>query len=67
SWGVGGETKTQNFTVGRVKMGPIEHSDFPVSVPESQMMGKPLLGQEFYKGWQYTIDYDNKVIKFLRR
>ncbi|MBX9878235.1 MAG: aspartyl protease family protein [Candidatus Obscuribacterales bacterium] len=67
SMGIGGTTNSVSFTVQRMRMGPIEKSDIPVSVIEAGKMPKPLLGQTFYGGWQYTIDNQNKVIRFLRR
>lgn len=65
--GVGGTTASVSFPVQRMRMGPIEKSDIQVTVIEQGKMPKPLLGQTFYGGWQYTIDNQNKLIKFLRR
>lgn len=67
SMGIGGTTSSLTFPVRRMRMGPIEKSDIPVSVIEQGKMPKPLLGQTFYGGWQYTIDNQSKVIKFVRR
>ena len=67
SMGIGGTTASVTFPVQRMRMGPIEKSDVPVSIIEQGKMPKPLLGQTFYGGWQYTIDNQNKVIRFLRR
>lgn len=65
--GVGGETKAAAFTVKRMKMGPIEKYEVPVSCVEKSNMPHPLLGQTFYKDWQYTVDNQNKCIRFVRR
>ncbi len=67
SMGIGGTTASVTFPVQRMRMGPIEKTDIPVSIIEAGKMPKPLLGQTFYGGWQYTIDNQNKVIRFLRR
>ena len=67
SMGIGGTTSSITFPVRRMRMGPIEKSDIPVSIIEHGKMPKPLLGQTFYGGWQYTIDNQSKVIKFVRR
>jgi clan AA aspartic protease (TIGR02281 family) len=67
STGIGGTTTSVGFTVQRMRMGPIDKRDVEVSVVENAKMPKPLLGQTFYGGWQYTIDNQNKVIRFLRR
>lgn len=67
SSGAAGSTPSRSFSVRRMRMGPIEKSDITISVIEKGGMPKPLLGQPFFAGWQYTIDNRNKVIKFLRR
>jgi clan AA aspartic protease (TIGR02281 family) len=67
SSGAGGDTPTQLFLVKRIKMGPIEKSDFQVSAVASAAMQYPLLGQSFFGDWQYTIDNANSVIRFVRR
>ncbi|HEY9678225.1 MAG TPA: retropepsin-like aspartic protease [Drouetiella sp.] len=65
--GIGGDTPTQNFAVQRIKMGPIEKSNFMVSCVGAAQMPYPLLGQSFFGEWQYTIDNANSVIRFVRR
>lgn len=67
SAGIGGETTAQIFNVKRIKMGPIEKSNFPVSCVGSANMPYPLLGQSFFGDWQYTIDNAGSVIRFVRR
>lgn len=65
--GVGGATRSLTFPINSLKLGPIEKRNMEISVVESANMGRPLLGQTFYAGWQYTIDNDKKTINFLRR
>lgn len=67
SHGIAGSTSTRIFPIRSLKLGPIEKLDFEIGVVESSQMDHPLLGQTFYGGWQYTIDYENKYIHFLRR
>ncbi|MBY0549379.1 MAG: retroviral-like aspartic protease family protein [Candidatus Obscuribacterales bacterium] len=67
SVGVGGETNSYHFPISSLKLGPIEKRNMQVSVVENSKMGRPLLGQSFYAGWQYTIDNERKTINFLRR
>ena len=67
STGIGGSTKSYSFAIQRMRLGPIDKSDVEVSVTEAANIGKPLLGQNFYKDWQYTIDNDHHLIKFVRR
>jgi len=55
------------FPVRRMTMGPIDKSDVMVTVSDGLSAGHGLLGQEFYQGWQYTIDYDHSLIMFKRR
>jgi predicted aspartyl protease len=65
--GIGGTTMGRGFTVPRMRLGPIEKINMPISVTQSSNMLHPLLGQSFYGDWQYTIDNDAHVIRFLRR
>lgn len=67
SSGIGGDTTAQVFPVRRIKMGPIEKTNFSVTCVNSANMPYPLLGQSFFGDWQYTIDNANSVIHFLRR
>ncbi len=67
SIGIGGATRSFHFSVDRMKMGPIEKSNVEVSVVENASMPKPLLGQNFYRDWQFTVDSERNVIHFLRR
>jgi clan AA aspartic protease (TIGR02281 family) len=66
STGIGGTTNTASFRVDSIKLGPIQRDDVNVSVVEASNMGKPLLGQSFYKDWQFTIDNDRHFIHFSR-
>jgi predicted aspartyl protease len=65
--GISGLSKMVSFPVSKMKLGPIEKYDFRISVIENSAMGRPLLGQEFYAGWQYSIDPERNVIHFVRR
>lgn len=65
--GIGGTTQTQIFPVSRVKMGPIDKSNFPIQVVGRASMPYPLLGQDFFGDWKYSIDNVNNAIKFQSR
>jgi len=65
--GIGGTTATQVFPVRRLKMGPIDKSDFPIQVVGKASMAYPLLGQDFFGDWKYSLDSVNNVIKFHSR
>ncbi len=67
SAGIGGETSAQTFPVKRIKMGPIEKTNFTISCVGTANMPYPLLGQSFFGDWQYTIDNAASVIHFVRR
>ncbi len=67
STGVAGDTVSYHFPIGRMRMGPIDRSDVPVSAVSDANMPYPLLGQTFYAGWQYTIDDEHQQIVFVRR
>ncbi len=65
--GVSGETAGKAFVVQRVKLGPVDKRDVRVAVIDQSAMEKPLLGHGFFGDWQFTIDNQNKVIRFVRR
>jgi predicted aspartyl protease len=65
--GIAGSSNAVMFPVRRMTMGPIDKSDVMVTVSDGLSAGHGLLGQEFYQGWQYTIDYDHSLIMFKRR
>lgn len=67
SSGIGGTTQTQIFPVSRLKMGPIDKSNFPIQVVGRASMPYPLLGQDFFGDWKYSIDSINNAIKFHSR
>lgn len=65
--GVGGQTTSVMFPVSRVKMGPIDKSNFPITVVQQAHMPYPLLGQDFFGDYRYSIDTVNNAIKFQGR
>jgi clan AA aspartic protease (TIGR02281 family) len=67
STGIGGTTTGVAFNVERMKLGPIEKRNIKIGVVDASNMPRPLLGQNFYGDWQYTIDNSAKMIHFLRR
>lgn len=64
--GVTGTGSGLRFKVKKLKLGPIEKFDVPVIASYSEL-GKPLVGQDLYEGYEYTVDNDAKVIHFIRR
>ncbi len=65
--GASGEGAAYEFTVSRIKLGPIDRNSIEVKVNKEGGMERPLVGQAFWSGWEYTIDMDRKVIRFKRR
>lgn len=67
--GVSGSGRVKVFYVNRVKVGPIDRSNVKVSVNliEDDDDDDPLLGHEFFDGWQYNIDMKENKIYLLRR
>jgi predicted aspartyl protease len=61
--GAGGTIMCPLFELGSIQLGPIT-KPIIVGVSDQSRMKYPLLGQNFFKDWQYTIDYTNHVIKF---
>lgn len=64
--GVTGSGHGLKFKVKRLKLGPIEKYDIDV-IANYQSNGRPLVGQQLYEGFEYTVDNDAKVIHFIRR
>lgn len=70
STGISGTGSQYDFTLRRVKLGPIDKANVSAScsleiAPNDEEL--PLIGQEVLKGWQFSIDMNKKVIHFLRR
>jgi predicted aspartyl protease len=69
--GVSGSGSAKVFTIRKLRLGPIEHSDVWISVnldtTDSTSIGAPLLGQPFWQGYEYTIDRKKRLIYFIRR
>lgn len=67
--GVSGWGRVKVFYVNRVKVGPIDRAHVKVSVNmnTSDSGDDPLLGHEFFDGWQYNIDMKENKIYLLRR
>ncbi|MBC7999608.1 MAG: aspartyl protease family protein [Leptolyngbya sp.] len=64
--GAGGTFQTKIFPVSRMRLGPIEKSNFNIAVTD-QPLEEPLLGQTFFSDYQSSIDDQNSVIRFVRR
>ena len=64
--GVTGSGSALRFKVKRLKLGPIEKFDVTVLANYSALE-RPLVGQQMYEGYEYTIDNDAKLIRFVRR
>jgi predicted aspartyl protease len=67
--GVSGAGYALRFPVKRMKLGPIDRANFEVNVNEGMEdpEGLPLLGQQFWQGYEYTIDRQKSLIHFVRR
>ncbi len=66
--GISGSGQAYKYTCNRIKLGPIEKVYAQVSADIGHDDDEePLLGHEFFEGWQYTIDMKNKRIHLLRR
>jgi predicted aspartyl protease len=64
--GVTGSGSGLRFKVNRVKLGPIEKYNCYVTANYGSL-GRPLVGQDLYEGYEYTVDNDQRVIRFIRR
>jgi clan AA aspartic protease (TIGR02281 family) len=63
--GVSGNTTAQVCPIHDLKVGPLDAKDVTCAIGKS-VAALPLLGQSFFKPYQFTIDYANKVIVFTK-
>lgn len=64
--GVGGQGATEFwFLPVTLKIGNIERRNFPISITHAPQPA-PLLGQDFYHGYQYEIDETTKCLSFRK-
>lgn len=64
--GTSGLTQAQVYIIDKAELGPISRA-MPCLVTDQAMVPRPLLGQTFFKDWQYTIDHVHNVIQFTER
>jgi clan AA aspartic protease (TIGR02281 family) len=67
SSGIGGTTTDWRFPIDSISLGPIVKKDIEVSVVDETGVDEPLIGQTFFDDYQYTVDYERKIIQFLKR
>lgn len=65
--GIAGVTSGVYGVIDRIQLGPIDRRDLRVGATDNAAMSKPLLGQSFFEGWQYTIDRHARLVKISRR
>ncbi|MBX9666976.1 MAG: retroviral-like aspartic protease family protein [Candidatus Obscuribacterales bacterium] len=65
--GIGGVSSNLQFPVSSLRLGPISKSNFPIQVVAQASMPYPLLGQDFFGDWRFSIDTINNQIKFHGR
>lgn len=66
SMGIAGTTRTRNFTVPRMRLGPIEKKDVRVSLVDDYHMPHPLLGQTFFGDLRYEFDNEAHLLRIRR-
>jgi clan AA aspartic protease (TIGR02281 family) len=64
--GANGTAPAQLCVIQKAQLGPIS-GQMPCLVTDQAVVPKPLMGQSFFKDWQYTIDHTNKIIQFVRK
>lgn len=67
--GVSGSGSAYVYSIHHLRVGPIDCNDLNVAAHMAAGFDgeEPLLGHQVFDGWQYTVDYDKKVIHLLRR
>jgi len=67
-YGVSGSGKCLEYSASHVRLGPIDKNNVRVSMHlETNVSELPLLGHEFFEGWQYNIDLAERKIWLLHR
>jgi predicted aspartyl protease len=64
--GISGRTEVPIVVVKNVQLGPID-KPLVAAVTNNAAMPRPLMGQEYFKDYPYTIDHANGVIKFQKK
>jgi predicted aspartyl protease len=64
--GTSGQTMAAVCLIEDAKLGPISGPMICV-VSQQSAVSKPLMGQSFFKDWQYTVDRANSVIQFVKK
>jgi predicted aspartyl protease len=64
--GISGKTEAQVYLVNNVQLGPI---DKPIvcAVTDNAAMPRPLMGQDYFREYPYSIDHANGVIKIEKK
>jgi clan AA aspartic protease (TIGR02281 family) len=65
--GVSGSAQGRVCIIDHLKLGPIDGANVMTAVSDRALLSMPLLGQNFFKEWKYTIDSTHKVINFEKR
>lgn len=64
--GASGTAPAQLGVISKAELGPIS-GEMACLVTDQAVVPRPLMGQSFFKDWQYTIDHTNRVIQFVRK
>ncbi len=65
--GVSGVTRASTCLLESVKLGPIDRKNVLCGITDDALTSRPLLGQNFFQSWQFTIDDRNNVIRFTKK
>ncbi|HEY9734490.1 MAG TPA: retropepsin-like aspartic protease [Drouetiella sp.] len=60
--GVGGGSSAQIYSINSLRLGTLEVKDVPCAVGGKSVAPYPLLGQTFFRDFQYSIDSSNRII-----
>ncbi len=64
--GVGGGSSAQMGAISSFRLGTLELKDVPCAIGGKSVAPYPLLGQSFFRDFQYSVDSANKVIHFSK-
>lgn len=65
--GLAGVTRASTCLLESMKLGPIDRKNVLCGITDDAFTSRPLLGQNFFQSWQFTIDDRNSVIRFTKK
>lgn len=65
--GISGTTRATTCLIDNMRLGPVDRNNVLCGITDEAMTSRPLLGQNFFQTWQFTIDDRHNVIRFTKK